>query len=245
MPQPSRGIGEPTPPAAPVGEPLAFTWAGEDWLACAERALVRLSLRQLIITDPHFGKEASFRQQGIPIPDGSTQADLDRLSRLIDQHAPACLTILGDFFHNRASRSPEVLSALGAWRSRHRAIECHLVRGNHDRHAGDPPPELDLMVHPSPWVWQGIEWRHHPAEAPGPGPSVAGHVHPVVRLPMGGASARLPVFWAAGNRMVLPAFGSFTGGGECTPLSGDLVLGIAGNRVLDLSRAVAALRGST
>ena len=54
---------------------------------------------------------------------------------------------------------------------------------------------------------------HDPAHASGERLHIAGHWHPVVKIPDGKrTSLRLPCFLKRDHTLVLPAFGSFTGG---------------------------------
>ena len=96
---------------------LAFHWQGVDWQLLADKALWHPGEKTLFIADPHFGKSASFRSAGIPVPEGATHDDCQRLSVLIERTLAIRLVILGDFFHNAASRSSSVHRVLTDWRS--------------------------------------------------------------------------------------------------------------------------------
>ena len=50
----------------------------------AERALLWTRMRTLFVADVHLGKAAAFRAGGVPVPRGSTAADLARLAALVD-----------------------------------------------------------------------------------------------------------------------------------------------------------------
>ena len=186
----------------------------------------------------HFGKAASFRRLGVPVPRGTTEANLARLEALL-QRLPGVreLVFLGDFLHAASGRAPATLQALLAWRQRYAALPMTLVRGNHDDHAGDPPAELGIAVVDEPWCHAGLALCHDPAT---PRPDglygLAGHLHPTARLGRGFEAVRLPCFHArADGVLVLPAFGEFTGGASVATSAGDLVYLIAGTQVLALS----------
>jgi metallophosphoesterase superfamily enzyme len=53
--------------------------------------------------------------------------------------------------------------------------------------------------------------RHEP-DSGDPRPQIAGHLHPVARLARAGTSVRRRCFASDGQRIVMPAFGAFTGG---------------------------------
>lgn len=190
-----------------------LSWAGERWELLAERALWWPAARTLLVADLHLGKAASFRVQGLPVPAGTTQDNLQRLDQLLQHHAAQRLVFLGDFLHAAQGRRPEVLAQALAWRERHAALQCVLVRGNHDLHAGRPPQALDITVVDEPWpLAAGLAACHHPQQLPGQA-VLAGHWHPVVRLRgPGGDAMRLPCFSVQPHCLVLPAFGAFTGG---------------------------------
>jgi len=189
----------------------------------------------LLVADVHFGKAASFRRLGVPVPRGTTEANLARLDELLNG-LPGVreIVFLGDFLHAASGRAPATLRALQAWRERRADLALTLVRGNHDSHAGDPPATLDINVVAEPWLHAGLALCHDPA-APRPEGcvAVAGHLHPVTRLGRGFDAVRLPCFHArADGVLVLPAFGEFTGGFSVTGQTGEGLYVIADGRVL-------------
>ncbi|MFO1126002.1 MAG: ligase-associated DNA damage response endonuclease PdeM [Methylocystis sp.] len=181
-----------------------------------QRAVWRAETRALFIADAHFGKAATFRQLGQPSPKGTTRDNLARLDALVERFDPAHLVFLGDLFHARQAHGPGVAAIFLEWRKSRRALRLTLVRGNHDRRAGDPPSEYDIEIVDEPYEAEGVVARHHPLaheECKQDGATVlAGHLHPSVRL-NGPArdTVRLPCFVLEGRQIVLPAFGAFTG----------------------------------
>src|SRR5688500_18064151 len=120
---------------------MDVNYAGETWTLLAEHAAWWGAERTLLVADVHFGKDAPFRMAGIPVPGGATAKDLARLTQLIERHAAERLVILGDFFHARTGRQRDVTEAIARWREVHGRVQMLLVRGNHDRAAGDVPAE--------------------------------------------------------------------------------------------------------
>jgi uncharacterized protein len=193
----------------------------------------------LFIADPHFGKAATFHQAGIAIPEAVHSYDLARLTHLLDQTQAARLIILGDFFHTHHSRtSTTMFEALLTWREQHAGLEITLVAGNHDRHAGAPPLELGIDSCEAPFALSPFICLHEPMPmnslAQVMGYALAGHLHPRARLrDRDGSQVHLPCFWVSPSQMVLPAFGSFTGGSTIRPTPRDRVFVIAGDYVME------------
>lgn len=188
----------------------------------------------LLIADAHLGKAQSFRRLGVPVPSGTTAEALGRLDELIDRTGARRIVFLGDLLHSRRALAPGTLAAVTAWRRRHAALSLTLVRGNHDAHAGDPPPALhveclDGPLHLGPWALQ-----HHPEPVAG-AYALAGHVHPCVVL-AGRANdrLRLPCFHFGTTVGVLPAFGGFTGMHALPRGPSDRLFAVAEDRVLPL-----------
>ena len=207
--------------------------AGERLVLMPERTVFWPGARTLVVADLHWGKAATFRLGGIPIPSGMTRDDLDRLAGAIHRTAAGRLILLGDLFHARPGRRAErTLATIAAWRARHPALVILLVRGNHDRRAGDPPDELGVTVVDGPYLAPPFELRHEPAPARGPY-VLAGHVHPACVVSGAGRQReRLPCFFFGPGGAVLPAFGSFTGTALIEPRGADRIYVVAGDSVI-------------
>lgn len=205
--------------------------AGETLELCAERAAYWPRRRMLLVADPHFGKAASFRALGVRVPRGTTEGALARLDALMTRLAPERVVFLGDFLHAREGRNDETFRLLAEWRARHGAIAMRLVRGNHDKRAGDPPGEVGIECVDGPVTEPPFALAHHPTRVAG-AYVLAGHVHPcAVLVGRGRQRERLPCFWLGHRTGVLPAFGEFTGCAEVTPNEGDTVWVVAGDEV--------------
>ena len=92
-------------------------WAGVALHLLPERAVWWPPGRTLFIADLHMGKAASYRALGQPVPGGTTQENLDRLSALIKKYLPQQVIFLGDFLHAAAARTESVMAALAHWRT--------------------------------------------------------------------------------------------------------------------------------
>ncbi len=211
--------------------------AGERLMLMAERTVWWARTDTLLVADPHWGKAASFRAFGIPVPRGTTAEGLTRLDAAIARTGARRIVFLGDYLHARAGRAPETLRLLADWRLVNLPLELVLVRGNHDRHAGDPPPEAGVRCVDAPMADGPFVFAHHPTVSDA-GYVLAGHLHPGVQLVgRGRMRERLPSFWFGRNCGVLPAFGEFTGLADVTPQAGDRVYAVAGREVVEVGAA--------
>lgn len=209
--------------------------AGARLRLLAQRAAFLPEHATLLIADAHIGKAVSFRRLGVPVPSGTTGQALQTLTALLEATAARRIVFLGDLLHAARSRTAATTEAVAAWRERHAAVELTLVRGNHDRHAGDPPAAWRVAS-----VEEGLRLGpfallHQPQAVPG-AYALAGHVHPAAVL--GGRAhdrLRLPCFHLGPAVGVLPAFGGFTGMHVLPRGPADRVFVIAGDEVRALN----------
>jgi DNA ligase-associated metallophosphoesterase len=203
---------------------------GERLILLPQKAAFWPRERMLIIADIHFGKAAAFRSWGIPVPEGTTTENLDALDTLIDLTGANHILFLGDFLHARAAHAASTQAAMLAWRLRRCELILTLVRGNHDKHAGDPAVQLGIDLVDEPYTVGPYAFCHHP-DIEAPGYVLAGHVHPVYVLATRSDALRLPCFIAGPQRMILPSFGAFTGGHALRPEPGERVWVSSGEAV--------------
>jgi len=122
-----------------------------------------ITRNQHFVADFHLGKAASFRKAGIPLPSGSTTENVERLDRAIARTRAKSVVFLGDFLHSADGRQPRTFERFAAWRESRKSVDLTLVRGNHDKKAGDPPES-----HPSGRgavrLWRTDPVRRQPAD---------------------------------------------------------------------------------
>lgn len=145
--------------------------------------------------------------------------------------------MLGDLLHHKRGLDRATVDAFARWRAASRGLRVTLVRGNHDRAAGDPPREWAIECVSGPVEFGPFSLVHEPPDdhCP-PAPTLAGHIHPCVRL-YGGArqSMRAPCFYFNTTLALLPAFGSFTGTHPVAARPGDRVFAVGDDRVIPLT----------
>lgn len=218
---------------------VSLTLAGEQVCLMSERALYWPGTSTLVVADLHWGKASTFRAAGIPIPIGTTSDDLARLDSALQRTSARRMVVLGDLFHAKAGRiASHTLAELRRWRNLAGPFEILLVRGNHDRHAGDPPKDLQINCVNAPAFVPPFIFRHEPVNEEG-AYGLAGHVHPAITLVGRGLQREtLPCFLVGRQRMILPAFGSFTGFGVVQPGPDDRAFVTVEDEVLEVTEPV-------
>lgn len=202
-----------------------------------ERAVFWMQAKMLIVADPHFGKAQVFRDRGIPLPGGTTAADIGRLSSLMERLEPDELLVLGDLMHGRINGDRNFSATVGTWRRRWSGILITLVTGNHDLKAGPPPAPFRLDRIVAQHVCGPFIFRHKAQKTTSRSRyTIAGHVHPAVFVSgKGRQKETLPCFCFGEKRALLPAFGSFTGNQVIRPELRERVYVVAGDEVVDIA----------
>jgi DNA ligase-associated metallophosphoesterase len=189
--------------------------------------------RTLLVADAHIGKAVSYRRLGVPVPEATTGGILDALDALLAAHDARRIVFLGDLLHSRHAHDRPTLEAFARWRELRAALELVLVRGNHDDHAGDPPPSWGVACVDPPYALpaaSALALCHHPEPIAGRY-VLAGHHHPCISVGRGIDRLRLPCFHIGDRVGVLPAFGAFTGMHPIDRAPGDRVFVVADNTV--------------
>jgi DNA ligase-associated metallophosphoesterase len=159
----------------------------------------------LAVADLHLEKGSSFAARGQLLPPYDTAATLARLARLVAHHAPRVVLALGDSFHDGggpARLSHEDRDNLTALQ---RGRDWLWLTGNHDP---EPAANIGGTFHAT-LTLDALTFRHLPTGAAG---EIAGHLHPVARVAHRGRAVSRRCFAADTTRVVMPAFGAFTGG---------------------------------
>lgn len=219
---------------------------GQSLQLLHDRAIYWPATRSLIVADIHFGKSAAFRRHGLPIPEGDTQGDLTRLTRLIRTLKAERLLIAGDLLHAAAGKSDSVRSSVETWRTQHRELSIVLVAGNHDRSAGTIPEEWKIEVCAESLATPPFVILHDPAAIPRTPEAfyICGHLHPAIALGEGGRlrSLKAPCFWQSKHSLVLPGFGKFTGSVAIRPALGDKIYAITETTVVQVPEPLLKMR---
>jgi DNA ligase-associated metallophosphoesterase len=195
------------PPMAIEGANVAFRLGEALVTALPEGALWVAESKTLIVSDVHFEKGSSYAVRGQMLPPYDTHAALMKLTDLMLRLQPDIVVSLGDSFHDGGgpqrmdARDRDLLKLLMS------RCDWIWVEGNHD---GRAPETLGGVVRETLHIGP-LVLRHEPTNSAAPG-EVAGHLHPCAKVSGRGRSVRRRCFATDGTRLVMPAFGAFTGG---------------------------------
>lgn len=179
-----------------------FTLAGAHLTALGAGALWWAEHRLLCVSDLHLGKsERHARRGGSALPPYEGRDTLNRLERLVADLDPAIVVCLGDSFDDDAAATALPALERNQTQDLMQNRRWIWIEGNHDPAPTSRGGEhlADLRVGP-------LTFRHiadPPATA-----EISGHYHPKARV----RSNSRPCFLLDASRLILPAFGTYTGG---------------------------------
>lgn len=164
--------------------------------------------RLLCVADLHLEKGSAFAARGRLLPPYDSRETIARLLPLLRRYRPERLVFLGDSFHD--GDGPARLGAAERSMLGHAlaGIAAVWIAGNHDPGAPFGLPGLAAEE----WREGPLVFRHMPA--PHAAGEVAGHLHPKMAAPTRAGGVARPCFVSDGRRVLMPAFGAFTGGLE-------------------------------
>ena len=160
----------------------------------------------LIVSDLHLEKGAAL-SSGAPLPAFDTIDTLQRLQRRIEATQPKKTLLLGDSFHTseRAFLLPP--DSLALLQEMGRMTDFIWVTGNHDRHLPDRLPGIATdEIH-----IKDIRFCHE-ADNMADQHTISGHYHPKARVKLRATTLSARCFVQDGYNLIMPAFGSYTGG---------------------------------
>jgi uncharacterized protein len=186
---------------------VPFSFAGETFEATPSGALYWRDRQALLVADLHLEKASWFARLGQFLPPYDSHATLSALAEEVERTSATRLYCLGDSFHDRfgCERLPQ--SARDLLTSLTSKLDWTWIVGNHDPgfadHCGGRiADEVELG---------GIILRHE-AVRDEARPEISGHFHPKLRLHLRGRQVSRRCFVMSPNKIIMPAFGSLTGG---------------------------------
>jgi uncharacterized protein len=182
-------------------------FGGQKFRVAGERALFWPGRSALIVADLHLEKASWFAMRGQMLPPHDSMATLEGLAAIIVDSGAKEIWCLGDNFHDDegCARLPAPARSLLAHLTG--ATRWHWITGNHDQNLPDgiggaivEEAEVDGLI---------LRHRAEPLERR---PELSGHFHPKHRAGSRGRSVSRSCFVKSNNKLILPAFGSLTGG---------------------------------
>lgn len=201
-----------------------FTLSGEKLTALGSGALYWPDRSLLCVSDLHLGKSERHARRGGPaLPPYETQDTLSRLTADLQQTQATTVICLGDSFDDDAaaqSLPPAETDKVTILTTGRRWI---WITGNHDPSPLDLPGEQHNAHHLA-----ALTFRHIAQD--GEAGEISGHYHPKAQL----RGTTRPAFLLDNQRLILPAYGTYTGGLRSTDPVLSTLMG---------SRAIAILTG--
>ncbi len=191
--------------------PAPVHLAGERLLLDPAGALFWPAQRLLAVADLHLEKGSAAAMRGALLPPWDTRATLDRLAALLRRFQPQTVVALGDSFHDAGGSARLAASDAARLRLIAAAHRFVWVLGNHD----PAPPEGIGGEAVAELALGRLTFRHEARHDVRLGPAsgeLCGHHHPKARVAARGGSIVRPCFVFDGRRLMLPAFGAYTGG---------------------------------
>lgn len=181
---------------------------GESLRLTPEGALFRPACRTLVVSDLHFEKGSAMAARSRRLaPPYDTQATLERLVLIMRRLQPRRVIALGDSFHDVDGPARLPAAQRRRIRALTEAVDWVWVEGNHD-----PTPPASLGGAGAAEVTLGaLVLRHLPKAGAAPG-EIAGHLHPKASVATTARRVTGFCFVTDGARLVMPAFGAYTGG---------------------------------
>ena len=184
---------------------VPFSFAGEELALLGARALYWPREQALLVADLHLEKASFYARFGQMLPPYDSRETLERVALAIRESGARRVFCLGDNFHDQGGAARLEPHAAGMLDALTRATDWVWVAGNHDLGAvpsGTAVDELEL----------GELVLRHEAKAGETRPELSGHYHPKLRVRARGRSISRPCAVRSERKLILPAFGTLTGG---------------------------------
>lgn len=211
--------------------PLSF--AGHLFKIVAPAALYWPATKALLVADLHLEKASFYARQGQMLPPYDSHATLDDLAKIIEQTNARTIFCLGDNYHDGQGEQRLECNAAKLLRCLTGRVDWVWITGNHD-------PDVKGLWggHIMPkWSGHGLAIRHEATRNPGM-PELSGHYHPKIKIKTRGRHVSRRCFVVGRNNIILPAFGSLTGGMNANDPAIESVVGGPAHAIVGLSNKI-------
>lgn len=184
-----------------------FEFGSQSFELAGEAALYWPAERSLLVSDLHLEKASAFASGGQMLPPYDSLSTLHDIAALVAKFRPERIISLGDNFHDDAGEVRLPADAADLLRQMVARTDWIWITGNHDRNleavwGGSSVDELALS---------GIILRHEAVRGEA-SPEISGHFHPKYRQILRGRMVARRCFVKGPRKLIMPAFGAFTGG---------------------------------
>lgn len=161
----------------------------------------------LLFADLHFEKGSYFAQDGQFLPPYDTASTCSDMRAVLEKYNPQSVICLGDSFHDVAAEQRMSAEDMDCLSQLVRNVPQWIwITGNHDPVApaqvgGDSAKAMPLG---------DIILLHEPMDLPAA--QICGHYHPKAQTAVGRRKLKGPCFAYTDQLMIMPSFGSYTGG---------------------------------
>ena len=159
----------------------------------------------LIIADLHLGKSSYFAKQGTYVPPYDNIETLNKIIFLQKETKIKKLLLLGDLFHDNRGLIRLEEKSRNLFYKILKGLEVTFIRGNHDNKI-----EIPYLKTFNEIIIDNINFSHETTN--NDCFEVCGHYHPKFYLNFNGKKISKKCFIVSKKKIILPAFGYYTGG---------------------------------
>ena len=186
---------------------VPFSFGGHAFQALADGALYWPARGALLVADLHLEKASWYAGGGQMLPPYDSLATLTELTAIVRQTGAREVWCLGDSFHDAEGCDRLPADARAMLLTLTGSTRWTWITGNHDpvlRDRCGGAVTQEALV-------DGLVLRHE-ADPVETRPELSGHFHPKLRLRVRGKLVARRCFVGTASKLILPAFGSLTGG---------------------------------
>jgi uncharacterized protein len=184
-----------------------LTFAGHNFRVVDGTALYWPTRNAIIVADLHLEKASWFASRGQMLPPHDSLATLERLLATLEINGAVQVWCLGDNFHDDSGPARMTDEARALLRHLTDQFDWRWIMGNHDaqlqKDVGGTIVEEEEV--------DGLVLRHR-ADPRERRHELSGHFHPKFRARAKSRNVARPCFVQSRSKLILPAFGAFTGG---------------------------------
>lgn len=184
---------------------MKINFGNQEFILHASGTLLWPAQNMLVVSDLHLEKGSHFARRGYFLPPYDSHETLERLLDVCKATELKKILILGDCFHDAHGYHRLGIKEIELF-DKIRKFDPIWIKGNHD---GEYAPEGFIAY--DEYTMKSIVFRHQ-ASKNETGFEISGHYHPKVTLIHKGGKIDKDCFIEDGNRLILPAFGAYTGG---------------------------------